>query len=231
MPLGIPGLPGATFSTDLIGNKGSSSSCPGLMPLPSMVDCSALVACGVFDNRDGIMIISAPGKRPRDPPQVALARILYTDSNHYFLPPHRFIQSGHEIAQEQAELWKALQHHWSVKYQRGVQANIEWAFNHTKTELTELEIEGPPPQEAERTGIGLVQDSPASSIQVNQTDKQVLTSISNGTGGRLLSQSPGSAAAALFAPDLQGFRRLKQNRSKEFTKVWMSVPGQKYSQD
>eukprot|EP00959_Pyramimonas_sp_CCMP1952_P237818 4969390-Pyramimonas_sp.AAC.1 len=81
MPLGVPGLPGAAFWTDLIGNKGSS--CPGMMPLPSMVDCSALVACGVYDNRDGIMIISAPGKHKHDPPQVALVRILWSGSNRY----------------------------------------------------------------------------------------------------------------------------------------------------
>ena len=98
MPLGVPGLPGATFSTDVIGNKGSS--CPGLMPLPSMVDCSALVACGVYDNNDGIMIISAPGKRKRDPPQVALVRMLYTDSNHYLLPTDRIKQTAAQIADD-----------------------------------------------------------------------------------------------------------------------------------
>eukprot|EP00959_Pyramimonas_sp_CCMP1952_P300817 6292725-Pyramimonas_sp.AAC.1 len=109
MPLGVPGLPGATFSTDLIGNKGSS--CPGLMPLPSMVDCSALVACGVYDNRDGIMIISAPAKHKHDPPQVALVRIPDTGSNRYLLPTDISEQTALEIAEEQRDLWKVLKAH------------------------------------------------------------------------------------------------------------------------
>eukprot|EP00959_Pyramimonas_sp_CCMP1952_P291280 6093089-Pyramimonas_sp.AAC.1 len=76
------------------------------MPLPSMVDCSAMVACGVYGRRDGTMIISAPGERKHDPPQVALVRILYTDSNHYLLPTDRFEQTALEVADEQRELWK-----------------------------------------------------------------------------------------------------------------------------
>ena len=110
LPLGVPGLPGATFQTDLIGNEGSA--CPGLMPLPSMVDCSGTVVCNVYDNHDGILIISAPGKRKRDRPLVALVRLLYTDSNHYLMPTDKIHQTAREIAVEQAEVWSSLKKHW-----------------------------------------------------------------------------------------------------------------------
>eukprot|EP00959_Pyramimonas_sp_CCMP1952_P097369 2035413-Pyramimonas_sp.AAC.1 len=73
---------------------------------------------------------------------------------------------------------------------------------------------------AKRTGIGLVQDppteAPASSSQVNREVQQAAVSL---------------AAAALFAPDRQGFQRLKQHHSQNLTSSWMSVPGQTYSQD
>ena len=36
VPLGIPGLPGCSFRTDLIGNEGST--CPGLLPLNTLLD-------------------------------------------------------------------------------------------------------------------------------------------------------------------------------------------------
>ena len=116
LPLGMPGLPGATFSTDLIGNGGSA--CPGLMPLPSMVDCSAAVLCGVFENRDGIMIIPAPGKRRGDRPQVTLGRVLYAGSNRRILPTDKIAQTAREIAFKEAELRHELKTHWHERYQR-----------------------------------------------------------------------------------------------------------------
>ena len=101
MPLGVPGLPVTTCSTDLIVDQ--SSSFPRFMPQPSMVDCNAPVAVGVNDNRDGILIISASGRRSYDPHHVALVRLLYTDSTHSLLLADRLNQTAREIASKQAE--------------------------------------------------------------------------------------------------------------------------------
>ena len=48
IPLGIEGLPDATFSGDLIGDHGSR--CPALLPLPPMRRYKMGVLCGFFEN-------------------------------------------------------------------------------------------------------------------------------------------------------------------------------------
>ena len=94
------------------------------MLLPSMANCSVSAVRGVYENLDGIMIISAPGKHRGDRPQVAMARLLYADSNRYLLPTDKVTQIAREVADEQAEFCRELNARWRKQYQRGVQAHI-----------------------------------------------------------------------------------------------------------
>ena len=161
------------------------------MPLPSMVECSAAVARGVLENRDGIVVISAPGKRRGDRPQVALARALYADSNRHLPPTDRISQTAQEIAFEQAGLWHDLKTDWYEQYMRRVQSRVERAFN-----VSASESEGPPPAtppsagqsgrggEGEMTGIGLEQDAPtrATSTSSGNIGNQTMTKRMSGPG-------------------------------------------------
>eukprot|EP00959_Pyramimonas_sp_CCMP1952_P049684 1038302-Pyramimonas_sp.AAC.1 len=51
MPLGAPGVQDITFKADLMG--GSGSKCPGLLPLPSLLEYNAALFCDILDHRDG----------------------------------------------------------------------------------------------------------------------------------------------------------------------------------
>ena len=81
-PIGLKGIKLATFNCDVIG--GSSSKCPALMPLISMLHTGCLISCGYFSNGDDLLGIRMPDGSFRT------QRLLFTDSGHYLLPIHHF---------------------------------------------------------------------------------------------------------------------------------------------
>ena len=81
-PIGLKGCKYCEFSCDVIG--GTSSKCPALMPLSSMLSAGCLISCGFFANGDGLF-----GIRGHDG-KFCTQRLLFTDSGHYLLPIHHF---------------------------------------------------------------------------------------------------------------------------------------------
>ena len=81
-PIGLLGLNDCWFHGDAIG--GASSTCPGLIPLKSMMTRGCLIACGYYQNKDGILGIR------KDDGTFAAQRLLLTDSGHYLLPINHY---------------------------------------------------------------------------------------------------------------------------------------------
>ena len=80
-PIGLDGIPNATFSADVIG--GSACTCPGLIPLHTLSKAGCIISCGYFGNGDGILGIRAANG-------FHAQRLLLTDSGHYLLPVDHF---------------------------------------------------------------------------------------------------------------------------------------------
>ena len=78
-PLGLMGMRNPRFQADLLG--GSSSKCPGLMPLLSLINAAALAAFGCFQNGDGLIAL-----QDRPTGKMCPQRLYLTDSGHYLLP-------------------------------------------------------------------------------------------------------------------------------------------------
>jgi hypothetical protein len=58
-----------------------------LVPLSTMIKIKAVIACGYFDNADGLCVInSMSGSKAISAPQ----RLRWTDSGHYMLPINNF---------------------------------------------------------------------------------------------------------------------------------------------
>ena len=80
--IGLLGIKDASFSCDVIG--GNASWCPGLVPLRSLSSWGCILACGYYNNGDGILGLRDHSK------QLQAQRLLLTDSGHYLLPIHHF---------------------------------------------------------------------------------------------------------------------------------------------
>ena len=104
-PLGLLGVRSAFFSTDVVG--GPSSSCPGLVPLRTLINHHCLIACGHFPNGDGLLIISVRDDRGRN--RLATQLLYLTDSGHYLLPIDNFGQAaGRNLAKHGQNVQDAL---------------------------------------------------------------------------------------------------------------------------
>ena len=87
-PIGLKGCKYCEFFCDVIG--GTSSKCPALVPLISMLTTGCLISCGFFANGDGLLGIRTPINK------FCTQRLLYTDSGHYLLPIHHFNTAADE---------------------------------------------------------------------------------------------------------------------------------------
>ncbi|CAK0865187.1 unnamed protein product [Prorocentrum cordatum] len=92
MPLGVPGVQDITFKADLMG--GSGSKCPGLLPLPSLLEYNAALFCDILDHRDGVLVLKI--KITHKVVKAYFIRVYFTDSGHYLLPIGQFGQQNLE---------------------------------------------------------------------------------------------------------------------------------------
>ena len=75
-PIGLAGIPWATFGADVIG--GDSSWCPGLMPLRTLSQLHCVLCCGWYPNGDGILAVwHGNNWKPQ--------HLYLTDTGHYML--------------------------------------------------------------------------------------------------------------------------------------------------
>ena len=87
-PIGLAGIPWATFGADVIG--GASSWCPGLMPLKTLSAMHCILACGWHPNGDGVLGVWHSGTwKPQ--------HLYLTDTGHYMLRVDQFGQRPESI--------------------------------------------------------------------------------------------------------------------------------------
>ena len=76
IPIGLPGIPWATYGADVIG--GQSSFCPGLLPLRTLSRMHCVLCCGWHPNGDGVLAVwHSHTWKPQ--------HLHLTDSGHYML--------------------------------------------------------------------------------------------------------------------------------------------------
>ena len=102
MPLGVPGEDGISFKADLIGNAGST--CPGLLPLPTLIYYYASLFCNILEHNDGVLVlILTDGKQQS---RTIFIHVYFTDSGHYLLPIGSFNQKNPEDQYLKDAVWK-----------------------------------------------------------------------------------------------------------------------------
>ena len=69
--------------------RSGASTCPGLIPLHTLIALRCLLDFGSYENGDGLLGI-------RVHQNIALQRLLLTDSGHYLLPIDNFGKSGNK---------------------------------------------------------------------------------------------------------------------------------------
>ena len=83
-PIGLLGMSDTWYEADVIG--GTASTCPGLVPLKTLLRRGCIISCGYFVNKDGILGIRNKGS----PGGFAAQRLYFTDSGHYLLTINHF---------------------------------------------------------------------------------------------------------------------------------------------
>jgi hypothetical protein len=97
-PIGLAGIVNATYSADVLG--GSSSRCPGLVPLHTLMQQKCILFCSYFSNGDGLLgvrVIDSYGHE-----QYRMQRLLHTDSGHYLLPIDNFQKKSNYLWDKQS---------------------------------------------------------------------------------------------------------------------------------
>ena len=87
---------------------GAGSYCPFLVPNPPMIKQRCITMHGVFENGDGLVIFFP---NQGDNETLHIARLLFTDSNHYLLPtdnPDEQIQEEPFLASTCSDAFKAI---------------------------------------------------------------------------------------------------------------------------
>ena len=80
------------LGVDLIGGHGSQ--CPGLLPLHVCIKWHAVIACGVLEYGDGIMIVSFTDTGGTS--RTFFLQLHHTDSGHYLLAIDQFGHAAHD---------------------------------------------------------------------------------------------------------------------------------------
>ena len=86
-PIGLQGVSTCFYTADVVGNNGST--CPGLIPLHSLMAFGSVLICNHYHNGDGVLLLKDPEDNKYKP-----QRVLLTDSGHYLLPIDYF-KPGH----------------------------------------------------------------------------------------------------------------------------------------
>ena len=89
-PIGLKGLTGVTFTTDLMGGPGSTY--PALLSLCVMIRYKMSLYCDLLPSNDGILVMFLGTTDP----QPHLFRVYHTDSGHYMLPTTHFDENDDE---------------------------------------------------------------------------------------------------------------------------------------
>jgi hypothetical protein len=115
-PIGLVGLKNSTFSADVI-----PGHCPGLVPLVTMIKIKAIIACGYYDNADGLCVINtAVGSRSFSAPQ----RLRWTDSGHYMLPINNYNVSVNRNLNQSAQKLRDFMDKSAPEGNRSPSANL-----------------------------------------------------------------------------------------------------------
>ena len=91
-PIGLIGFKSATYSSDVLGQL--SSTCPGLVPLRTLMRMGCVLVCNYYRNGDGLLGI----RNAHDSTGYSPQRLFLTDSGHYLLPIDKFHNTGRDIA-------------------------------------------------------------------------------------------------------------------------------------
>ena len=96
----------ASYTADLIG--GSGSTCPALLPNPSLRQMRSIVLTQWYDNGDGAMVSCTSGHRPDHPDAVlAVMNLLLAESGHYILPASKEDQKMTDQEMDEVlKIWK-----------------------------------------------------------------------------------------------------------------------------
>ena len=106
LPFGVGEGVTASYTADLIG--GAGSTCPALLPNPSLRQMRSIVLTQWYDNGDGVMVCCTSGHRPDHPDAVLVVmKLLLAESGHYILPVNKEDQqmTDQEMA-EVLKIWK-----------------------------------------------------------------------------------------------------------------------------
>ena len=98
LPIGLPGVKSAFFEADVI-----PGGCPGLIPLCSLIRMKAIIACGILDHRDGLLVLQITAKNGHR--YTTCQQLLHTDSGHYLLTIDGF---GTKVDKDSKALGRAI---------------------------------------------------------------------------------------------------------------------------
>ena len=80
LPIGLPGLPNATYSADLLGGQGSS--CPMLLPNSTMMRFQMSTFANIMPLGDGVLMVRPLDQHSQPEDRCVLFPMLLADSGH-----------------------------------------------------------------------------------------------------------------------------------------------------